>query len=145
MNSMIFYFEGANDVGKSTLLKKLTNDSFCQNFELGTTEKLQNFEWWFYDSSPYDLIDEIVGLVTKREQIIRNFCDTKVCLVDKGYITLFSRLKATFLLREIDLNKLTKYMDYFNEKYFYVKSDNIKEILLLPHMSNNKFLIVKLS
>ena len=29
-------------------------------------------------------------------------------------------------------------MDYFNEKYFYVKSDNIKEILLLPHMSNNK-------
>lgn len=68
MNSVIFCFEGANDAGKSTLLKKLSTNSLCQNFELGTIEKLQDYEWWFHNSSPYELIDEIIGLVTKRER-----------------------------------------------------------------------------
>lgn len=68
MNSVIFCFEGANDAGKSTLLKKLSTNSLCQNFELGTTEKLQDYEWWFNNSSPYELIDEIIGLVTNRER-----------------------------------------------------------------------------
>lgn len=137
MNSVIFCFEGANDVGKSTLLKKLSNNSLCQNFELGTTEKLQDYEWWFHNSSPYELIDEIIGLVTKREKEICSFCESKVCLVDKGYMTLFSRLKATFLLRGIVPNELSKYMDYFTEKYINRSAYNIKEILLLPKMSDN--------
>ncbi|HGI3102845.1 TPA: hypothetical protein ACJSAI_001158 [Streptococcus agalactiae] len=137
MNSVIFCFEGANDVGKSTLLKKLSNNSLCQNFELGTTEKLQDYEWWFHNSSPYELIDEIIGLVTKREKGICSFCESKVCLVDKGYMTLFSRLKATFLLRGIVPNELSKYMDYFTEKYINRSAYNIKEILLLPKMSDN--------
>lgn len=68
MNSVIFCFEGANDAGKSTLLKKLSNNFLWQNFELDTTEKLQDYEWWFHNSSPYELIDEIIGLVTKRER-----------------------------------------------------------------------------
>lgn len=109
MNSVIFCFEGANDAGKSTLLKKLSTNSLCQNFELGTTEKLQDYEWWFHNSSPYELIDEIIGLVTKRERNLQ-FCESKVCLVDKGYMTLFSKLKATFLLRGIVPNELSKYM-----------------------------------
>ena len=58
-------------------------------------------------------------------------------MVDKGYMTLFSRLKATFLLRGIVPNELSKYMDYFTEKYINRSVYNIKEILLLPKMSDN--------
>ena len=40
-------------------------------------------------------------------------------------------------MRGIVPNELSKYMDYFTEKYINRSAYNIKEILLLPKMSDN--------
>lgn len=138
MSKPVFYFEGANKVGKTTLLELLSNDNLVEKFELGKSEKLQSFEWWFHSSSPFELIDELIKLVHEREVNIASASKHKVCLVDKGFKTLSSRLRATFMMREISLIELNEYLEYFKKRYISVISIlPTREILLLPRVSTS--------
>lgn len=96
MDKKIYYFEGNNNVGKTTLIHKLTGSmDSIKSFELGTTNKISSSKWWFYESEPIELINELLKLIEAREVKITKHLDSKICL-EKATLILANFIRCKF-------------------------------------------------
>ena len=61
---LIIAVDGANHSGKTTFVKLFERYSKAtKSFSLKPSKLVTNRNWWFYDSSPEEFIDELLLLV----------------------------------------------------------------------------------
>lgn len=125
MNKMIVSINGSNGAGKTTFLKKFTT-VYPQYifFSLNSTKKISDPSWWFANSTPVELINEIIKIVTERDQRIKANSN-KVILLDKGIITMEARVFSTLKVRGYSKARIEKAMSIWNQKCKNILSEDI--------------------
>lgn len=134
MNKVIISINGSNGVGKTTFLKNFTK-AYPQYifFSLKSTKKINDPSWWFVKSTPMELINEIIKIVTERDKKIKTNSNT-VILLDKGIITMKARIFSTLKVRGYSKARIEKAMAIWNKKCTNILNEDIAFSIL----SSNK-------
>lgn len=129
MEKIIVSIDGGNGLGKSTLLRKLVqSNSVCAQYELIDTELLDKSSWWFEESTPLELINEICRCLKLRNDIVEN-SQYNVVFLDKGLKTIEARIYATLKCRGMSETEIDTYISYFKEKCASFQTENISILL----------------
>ncbi len=129
MEKILISINGINGAGKTTLIKNIVSQNNLFGYvELKGTNKLRDYNWWFYKSTPEELIDELYQCLYKRRLEIENI-NKRIIFVDKGFDTIMARLFATLSVRGCFSENIDNYLKKFSLKCQDLKKEDIKILL----------------
>ena len=113
MGKICISIEGINGVGKTTLIKEYSRvNQKIQYVPLTHLHKLESYDWWFHQSKPKELINDIFSVMLERYQkMIAS--DYQIIIIDKGIKTFAARIYANFRMRNIDMQEIEILMEYY--------------------------------
>jgi hypothetical protein len=126
MKKILVSVNGGNNVGKTTFINTILNKNNLYNgFGLIGTEKLDNRNWWFLNSTPKELIDELYYCLLKRDELI-NISPKRIIFIDKGIKTIQSRIYSTLRIRNMNVDEIEMYINYYIEKCKKIQKEDIE-------------------
>lgn len=132
MDKIFVSIDGANSTGKTHLLNNIVErNSLYYGIGLGENEKIINERWWFHESTPEELIDELLRMVKERATKCKQV-KQPIIFLDKGLRTLQARLYSTFKIKGISNEKIEKYIKYFSDSYSEIMKENLFVLLENP-------------
>ena len=113
MKKICISIDGVNGVGKTTLIQCfIKHNKNVKYVQLPENSKLEDFKWWFYSSTPIELIIELFSAIRKRyTEIVQS--NNQVVIVDKGINTFMARLYATFKMRRLKEKEIERLVNCF--------------------------------
>lgn len=116
MDKILITINGGNDIGKTTFIHDIVSRNTCYDFiDFTASEKLIDYEWWFFNSQPDELIDELYKNLQLRNEAIKA-STKKIIILDKGIQTIRARIYATLKVRNISEKLINDYINKFMTK-----------------------------
>ena len=129
----VLSIDGSNSIGKATFIASLIKkNNGIRCLALESSPLIEDSNWWFRNSTPVELIDELTRLLLKRDRAIDDLKRVPVIILDKGLLTIRVRVEATLVARGISDQKVTKLLRYFDSCTESLRKRNEVNILLRP-------------